>query len=289
MSSDAQVVIITGLSGSGKSCAARALEDEGFFVVDNLPLNLLQAFLDDSLRTRRYAGMVAVVIDIRNRELLADFVQVLDQSMAAGHQLEIVYFDAEEEVLIRRFSETRRRHPLTLTEQIAEGIALERELLRQIRDAATHLINTSWLTPHQLRQQVIQLFGRRNEPLPLAVLVQSFGFRYGVPSGSDIVLDVRFLPNPHFDHALQQLTGLDQAVRDFVLNNPVGREFLQHLRGLLDFLLPQYRQEGKSYLTISIGCTGGRHRSVSIVETLNTLLSGEGVQIDLMHRDIAKR
>jgi len=289
MSSDAQVVIITGLSGSGKSCAARALEDEGFFVVDNLPLNLLQAFLDDSLRARRYAGMVAVVIDIRNRELLADFVQVLDQSMAAGHQLEIVYFDAEEEVLIRRFSETRRRHPLTLTEQIAEGIALERELLRQIRDAATHLINTSWLTPHQLRQQVIQLFGRRNEPLPLAVLVQSFGFRYGVPSGSDIVLDVRFLPNPHFDHALQQLTGLDQAVRDFVLNNPVGREFLQHLRGLLDFLLPQYRQEGKSYLTISIGCTGGRHRSVSIVETLNTLLSGEGVQIDLMHRDIAKR
>lgn len=287
--SNERVVIITGLSGSGKSCAARALEDEGFFVVDNLPLNLFQAFLDDSLRARRCDGMVAVVIDVRNRELLADFAQVLHQAMAAGHQLDIVYFDAEEEVLIRRFSETRRRHPLTLTEKIAEGIALERELLQQIRDAATHLINTSWLTPHQLRQQVIKLFGRRNEPLPLAVLVQSFGFRYGVPSGSDIVLDVRFLPNPHFDHDLQHLTGLDQAVRDFVLNNPIGREFLQHLRGLLDFLLPQYRQEGKSYLTISIGCTGGRHRSVSIVETLSKLLSGPGVQVDQMHRDIAKR
>jgi len=287
--SNERVVIITGLSGSGKSCAARALEDEGFFVVDNLPLNLLQAFLDDSLRARRYDGMVAVVIDVRNRELLADFAQVLHQAMAAGHQLDIVYFDAEEEVLIRRFSETRRRHPLTLTEKIAEGIALERELLRQIRDAATHIVNTSWLTPHQLRQQVIRLFGKRNEPLPLAVLVQSFGFRYGVPSGSDIVLDVRFLPNPHFDHDLQHLTGLDQAVRDFALNNPVGREFLQHLRGLLDFLLPQYRQEGKSYLTISIGCTGGRHRSVSIVETLSTLLTGAGVQVDQMHRDIAKR
>jgi RNase adapter protein RapZ len=287
--SNERVVIITGLSGSGKSCAARALEDEGFFVVDNLPLNLFQAFLDDSLRARRCDGMVAVVIDVRNRELLADFAQVLHQAMAAGHQLDIVYFDAEEEVLIRRFAETRRRHPLTLTEKIAEGIALERELLQQIRDAATHLINTSWLTPHQLRQQVIKLFGRRNEPLPLAVLVQSFGFRYGVPSGSDIVLDVRFLPNPHFDHDLQQLTGLDQAVRDFVLNNPTGREFLQHLRGLFDFLLPQYRQEGKSYLTISIGCTGGRHRSVSIVETLSKLLSGSGVQVDQMHRDIAKR
>jgi len=287
--SNERVVIITGLSGSGKSCAARALEDEGFFVVDNLPLNLFQAFLDDSLRARRCDGMVAVVIDVRNRELLANFAQVLHQAMAAGHQLDIVYFDAEEEVLIRRFSETRRRHPLTLTEKIAEGIALERELLQQIRDAATHLINTSWLTPHQLRQQVIKLFGRRNEPLPLAVLVQSFGFRYGVPSGSDIVLDVRFLPNPHFDHDLQHLTGLDQAVRDFVLNNPTGREFLQHLRGLLDFLLPQYRQEGKSYLTISIGCTGGRHRSVSIVETLSKLLSGSGVQVDQMHRDIAKR
>jgi len=287
--SNERVVIITGLSGSGKSCAARALEDEGFFVVDNLPLNLLQAFLDDSLRARRYDGMVAVVIDVRNRELLADFAQVLHQAMAAGHQLDIVYFDAEEEVLIRRFSETRRRHPLTLTEKIAEGIALERELLRQIRDAATHIVNTSWLTPHQLRQQVIRLFGKRNEPLPLAVLVQSFGFRYGVPSGSDIVLDVRFLPNPHFDHDLQHLTGLDQAVRDFALNNPVGREFLQHLRGLLDFLLPQYRQEGKSYLTISIGCTGGRHRSVAIVETLSTLLTGAGVQVDQMHRDIAKR
>ncbi|HKI50666.1 MAG TPA: RNase adapter RapZ [Geothermobacteraceae bacterium] len=284
-----RVVIITGLSGSGKSCAARALEDEGFFVVDNLPLNLLQAFLDDSLREKRYSGLLAVVIDVRNRELLADFARVLDQARETGHQLDIVFFDAEEEVLIRRFSETRRRHPLTLTETIADGIALERELLTQLRDAATRIVDTSWMTPHQLRQQVVQLYGRHEAPLPLIVLLQSFGFRYGVPSGSDIVLDVRFLPNPHFVPDLQQQTGLDKPVRDFVMKNPVCKEFLQQLRGLLDFLLPQYRQEGKSYLTISIGCTGGRHRSVSIVEILSELLPAAGLQIDTLHRDIAKR
>lgn len=284
-----KVIIITGLSGSGKSCAARALEDEGFFVVDNLPLNLLQSFLDDSQRGNRYEGMLAVVIDVRNREFLADFAEVLEQARASGHEVEIVYFDAEEDVLVRRYSETRRRHPLTFNEKIAEGIKRERELLQQVRDAATRIIDTSWMTPHQLRQQVAQLFGKRAVPLPMAVLVQSFGFRYGLPSGSDIVLDVRFLPNPHFDHELQQLTGLEQPVQDFVRDNPTGREFLRHLQVMLDFLLPQYRREGKSYLTISIGCTGGRHRSVSIVEMLRDLLPRDGVQIDIQHRDIGKR
>lgn len=284
-----KVIIITGLSGSGKSCAARALEDEGFFVVDNLPLNLLQAFLDDPQRGNRYAGLLAVVIDVRNREFLADFAQVLEKARASGHEVEIVYFDAEEEVLIRRYSETRRRHPLTFNEKIAESIELERELLRQVRDAATRIIDTSWLTPHQLRQQVARLFGKRATPLPLAVLVQSFGFRYGLPSGSDIVLDVRFLPNPHFDHALQPLTGLEKPVQEFVRDNSICRDFLSHLQDLLGFLLPQYRREGKSYLTISIGCTGGRHRSVSIVEILRDLLPRDGVQIEILHRDIAKR
>jgi UPF0042 nucleotide-binding protein len=286
---DERVVIITGLSGSGKSCAARALEDEGFFVVDNLPLNLLQAFLDDSLRTKHYAGMVAVVIDVRNREFLADFTKVLEQAKESGHQLDIVFFDAEEDVLLRRFSETRRRHPLTRTEKVAEGIALERDLLQQIRDASTRIVDTSWMTPHQLRQQVVQLFGKRETPLPLAVLLQSFGFRYGVPTGSDIVLDVRFLPNPHFVPDLQQLTGLADSVQEFVLGNQICREFLQYLQQMLNFLLPQFRQEGKSYLTISIGCTGGRHRSVSIVESLRQLLPREGFHVDYVHRDIGKR
>jgi RNase adapter protein RapZ len=287
--SDERVVIITGLSGSGKSCAARALEDEGFFVVDNLPLNLLQTFLDDSLRSKRYAGMVAVVIDVRNREFLADFVKDLEQAKDSGHQLDIVFFDAEEDVLLRRYSETRRRHPLTRTEKIAEGIALERGLLQQIRDASTRIIDTSWMTPHQLRQQVVQLFGKRESPLPLAVLLQSFGFRYGVPPGSDIVLDVRFLPNPHFVSDLQHLTGLTSVVQEFVLGNQTCRDFLRHLQQMLNFLLPQYRLEGKSYLTISIGCTGGRHRSVSIVESLRQLLPRDGVHVEIAHRDIGKR
>jgi len=284
-----RVVIITGLSGSGKSCAARALEDEGFFVVDNLPVNLLQSFLDDSLRTRRYSGMVAVVIDVRNREFLVDFAQALKQAEETGHHLDIVFFDAEDAVLIRRFSETRRRHPLIMTDNIDEGIALERDLMQQIRDAATRIIDTSWLTPHQLRQQVVRLFGKRETPMPLAVLIQSFGFRYGVPPGSDIVLDVRFLPNPHFEHHLQHLTGLEESVQNFVIDNQTCRDFQRHLEDLLHFLLPQYRQEGKSYLTISIGCTGGRHRSVTIVEKLRNLLPPAGIQIDFQHRDIAKR
>jgi RNase adapter protein RapZ len=287
--SDERVVIITGLSGSGKSCAARALEDEGFFVVDNLPLNLLQTFLDDSLRTRRYAGMVAAVIDIRNREFLSEFVTDLEQAKAAGHELDIVFFEADKDVLIKRYSETRRRHPLTRTEKVAEGIILELDLLQQVRDASTRIIDTSWMTPHQLRQQVIELFGKRETPLPLVVLLQSFGFRYGVPPGSDIVLDVRFLPNPHFVPDLQHLTGLASSVQDFVLGNQTCRDFLQYLLQLLNFLLPQYRQEGKSYLTISIGCTGGRHRSVSIVESLHQLLPRDGLHVDIAHRDIGKK
>lgn len=284
-----RIIILTGLSGSGKSCAARSLEDEGYFVVDNLPLNLLQPFLLDSLQAHRHGGKIAVVIDVRNREFLTSFQQNLDLAQTTGAILEIVFFDADDEVLKRRYSETRRRHPLAGTDQIAAGISRERDLLQQVRSCATRIIDTSWMTPHQLRQQVASLYSGDDTPLPMAVLLQSFGFRYGVPSGSDIVLDVRFLPNPHFVRELQALTGLDPAVQDFVLNNKVCKEFMQHLEKMIAFLLPQYRQEGKSYLTISIGCTGGRHRSVSLVEHLRKLPQQEGVEVKINHRDVGMR
>jgi len=284
-----RVIIISGLSGSGKSCAARALEDEGFFVVDNLPLNLLHRLLVDVRAGVLTSDNLAVVIDVRNREYLAGLEATLEQLRSAGIDFEIIFFDAADEVLVRRYSETRRRHPLARTEQVTEGIARERQLLQQIKNNATRIVDTSWTTPHQLRRELVQSLDEDGPQQPLAVLLQSFGYRYGVPSGSDLVMDVRFLPNPHFIPELQPLTGEDQAVREFVLNNPVCQEFMKHFEGLLHYLLPRYRQEGKSYLTVSIGCTGGRHRSVSVVEHLRQRLPQEGILLETAHRDIAKR
>lgn len=284
-----RVVIITGLSGSGKSTAARALEDEGFFVVDNLPLALLPQFLTLAEQGVRFTADVAVVIDVRNRDFLAGLESTLQAVREAGYRLEIFFFDAADEILLRRYSETRRRHPLTQHEAVSEGIRRERRLLGGLRNLATQIIDSSRLTPHQLRAQVVQTARGGEALVPLAVHVQSFGFRYGIPPDSDLVIDVRFLPNPHFVPELQGQTGLDPAVSEYVVSRPLCREFLQHLQGLLHFLLPHYRQEGKSYLTISIGCTGGRHRSVAIVEALRPSLAGDGVVLQVLHRDIDKR
>jgi UPF0042 nucleotide-binding protein len=284
-----RVVVITGLSGSGKSSAARALEDEGFFVVDNLPLALLPELLDLINQGVRFTSEVAVVIDVRNRDFLAGFEATLQQVVAGGHTLEIYFFDASDEVLIRRYSETRRRHPLGTKDGVTGAIIQERQLLTRLRDLATEMIDTSLLTPHQLRARVVQIVHGQGGGLPLAVQLQSFGFRYGIPAASDMVMDVRFLPNPHFVPELQPLSGLDAAVSDFVLSQEGSQEFLRHFKGFLAFLLPQYQAEGKSYLTISIGCTGGRHRSVAIVEELKAWLAADNVTLQVSHRDIAKR
>jgi len=284
-----RVVIITGLSGSGKSTAARALEDEGFFVVDNLPLALLPQFLELAEQGARLAADVAVVIDIRNRDFLTALGSTLQTVREAGYHLDIFFFDAADEILLRRYSETRRRHPLTQAEGVSEGIRRERRLLGGLRSLATQIIDSSRLTPHQLRAQVVQTARGGEGLLPMVVQVQSFGFRYGIPPDSDLVIDVRFLPNPHFLPELQGLTGLDQAVSEYVVSRSPCSEFLKHLQGMLQFLLPHYRREGKSYLTISIGCTGGRHRSVAIVEELRPSLVGEGVALQVLHRDIDKR
>jgi len=284
-----RVIIITGLSGSGKSTAAHALEDEGFFVVDNLPLALLPQFLDLAEHGARFAADVVVVIDIRNRDFLASLESTLQTVRESGYRLDIFFFDAADEILLRRYSETRRRHPLTQSEGVIEGIRRERRILGGLRNLATQVIDSSRLTPHQLRAQVVQTARGGEGLLPLVVQVQSFGFRYGIPPDSDLVIDVRFLPNPHFLPELQGLTGLDPAVSEYVVSRPPCSAFLQHLQGMLQFLLPHYRREGKSYLTISIGCTGGRHRSVAIVEELRPSLAGEGFALQVLHRDIDKR
>jgi UPF0042 nucleotide-binding protein len=284
-----RVIIITGLSGSGKSTAARALEDEGFFVVDNLPLALLPQFLTLAEQGVRLTSDVAVVIDIRNRDFLAGLEATLQAVRESGFQLEVFFFDAADEILVRRYSETRRRHPLTLHEGVSEGIRRERQLLGELRNLATLIVDSTRLTPHELRAKVVQIAGGGEGLLPLVVQLQSFGFRNGLPPESDLVFDVRFLPNPHFVPELQGQTGLDPAVSEYVISQPACHQFLGHLRELLQFLLPHSHTAGKSYLTISIGCTGGRHRSVAIVEALRPSLAGERVALKTIHRDIEKR
>ncbi len=283
-----RLIIITGLSGSGKSTAARALEDDGFFVVDNLPPVLLPRFLELTQGERGDHPGIAVVMDVRSRNFLLGCEQVLKELADQGHLVEIFFFDATDEILVRRYSETRRRRPLALKESVQEGILRERMLMAQLRKISTTIIDTSQLTPHQLRDKVVNAARGEEGSSPLAVCLQSFGFRYGVPPASDLVMDVRFLPNPHFVKELRPLTGLDSSVSQFVLTQTPCREFLKRFAELLEFLLPQYRFEGKSYLTISIGCTGGRHRSVSIVEALKPVFSVDGLSLEVLHRDIAK-
>lgn len=282
------LVIITGLSGSGKSTAAHALEDDGFFVVDNLPPALLPSFLTLSAESGMEQRKLAVVIDARNRDFLSDFDLHLQNLVAAGHQVEIFFFEADDETLSRRYSETRRSHPLASGGSVADGIYAERKLLLGLRGLATRLIDSTGLSPHQLRAQILRFIRSDNEAPPLQILMQSFGFRYGLPTGSDLVMDIRFLPNPHFIETLRPFSGLDTAVADYVLNQPDAREFLDRFKFLLDFLLPHYQREGKSYLTISIGCTGGRHRSVVVAAHLADLLRARNFDVRQIHRDIDK-
>lgn len=281
-----RLLIISGMSGSGKSTAARVLEDQGFFVVDNLPLVMLPAFME-----RVQAGLqpntdVAVVIDVRNRGFLADYSVTRDLLQQAGYKPEVLFFEAADAVLQRRYSETRRAHPLAAG-SVQAGIDLEREQMRTFRDEATRIIDSSSLHSRQLREVMLAYLDDRAET-PLIVNLESFGYRYGLPPAADLVFDVRFLPNPHYIEELRPLTGLDETLRSYVLQQPVCQEFRRYLDQLLGFLLPHYAAEGKSYLTIAIGCTGGRHRSVSIVEALYGSFPDTKVSLRKNHRDVEK-
>ncbi len=282
-----RLLIITGLSGSGKSTAARVIEDQGFFVVDNLPLVMLPDFMQRAGEGLNPKADVAVVVDVRNRGFLTDYDKIFEQLRQDGYALDILFFEAADDVLQRRYSETRRSHPLAGSETVQDGIERERRQLHMLRDSATKIVDSSNLNTRQLRDLMLDFLGEEHESL-LIVSLESFGYRYGLPPASDLVFDVRFLPNPHYIDELRPLTGLDPTLREYVLSQQACRDFRHHLDLLLVFLLPHYRAEGKSYLTVAIGCTGGRHRSVSIVEDLYNSFPDTDIVLRVNHRDIDK-
>lgn len=276
-----KVVIVTGVSGAGKSTGLRALEDLGFYCADNLPMPLLPKFIE-LLGAREEIARAALVVDARSGDFLDDATPVLSALRAAGHQVEVLFLDAPDDALLRRFSETRRRHPLA-GGNVREGIAEERKCLEPLRAEANQIIDTRDLTVHGLRALVLERFGRAESRL--AVTLLSFGFKHGLPTEADIVLDVRFLPNPFFIEGLSGQTGQDEPVRRFVLDNPETRLLLAKAEDLLSLCLAAFEREGKSYATVAIGCTGGRHRSVAVAAELGRRL-GNVASIQVRHRDL---
>jgi UPF0042 nucleotide-binding protein len=282
-------VVLTGLSGSGKSQAIRALEDLGYFCVDNLPVTLLPMLAELTLRAGTEISRAAVVVDVREGKMLKEFPRVY-KSLKKRKNLNpaLIFLEAAEPALVRRFSETRRPHPLAPDRSAIEGIHEEREAMRAIRKLADHVIDTSEMTVHELRHVFTGVAAGSTPGSQLVVTILSFGFKHGIPVDSDLLFDVRFLPNPHFVPALRQYTGRDQEVVRYLDRSAATHEFLDHTLNLLKFLIPQYAHEGKTYLTIGIGCTGGRHRSVAIAEALRKGLAGiPGVRLRVKHRDIA--
>lgn len=274
-----QIVIVSGLSGAGKSTALRALEDVEFYCVDNLPLPFL-AELVEYMAKEGDGDKLAVAIDARQKKWLTQWREQLTQLRGAGHRLEVMFLEATDEALLRRFSETRRRHPLS-GDDVHEGVRRDREICAELRVGAA-IIDTTNLNMHQLKAIIQDRYGGTGK---LSVTMVSFGFKHGLPVDFNLVFDVRFLPNPYFEPTLTHFTGRDPEVARFVLDNKDGKELVDKVEGLLRFSLPQFQHEGKLYVTIAVGCTGGRHRSVAIVEELRRRLAGEW-DILVRHRDV---
>ncbi|PYQ09717.1 MAG: RNase adapter RapZ [Acidobacteria bacterium] len=285
-SPEARLLIITGLSGSGKTHVARALEDIGWFCVDNLPSALIPRFAE-LIRGSEELRRSALVVDMREREFLKQFPHVFRRLRGRGGlAVSVLFLEADEKVLVRRFSETRRPHPLAINQPAIEGIREEREALKPIRKMADLILDTSDYTVHQLREYIREHYDVRHEAAPLVLSVMSFGYKYGVPSEADLVFDVRFLPNPNFVRSLKALTGNDKAVIRYMRRQKDTGVFLDKMKSFLSYVVPRYIREGKSYLTIGIGCTGGRHRSVMIANALAEALGGQGYPVRVRHRDL---
>jgi RNase adapter protein RapZ len=284
-----KIFIITGLSGSGKSTAIAAFEDAGYYCVDNMPVDLLPKFLKLPIRHSDEVTGLAFVMDLREKGFLSKYKKVFDSIKQSGCSFEILFLEADEDILLRRFSLTRRHHPLSHGKTLADNIRIEREKLHDLKAAADRVINTSRYNLHELKAIILDIALKSKKNIsPMNIYVLSFGYKFGIPADADLIIDVRFITNPFFKPELRDLDGENEKVRNFVLKRRATKTFMKKYLDLLDYLIPLYEKEGKVYLTIAVGCTGGRHRSVPIAGRIFEHLKKTGVQISLSHRDIAR-
>lgn len=282
-----ELVIISGMSGAGRSTAAKCLEDLGWFVVDNLPPSLIPTMVELGARSQGAVARIAVVVDVRGRGFFDNLVAALTDLDNAGVRRRTVFLEASDDALVRRFENVRRPHPLQGDGRIVDGITEERDLLRELRGDADLVIDTSALNVHELRAKMDAQFSGDQEP-ELRATVMSFGYKYGLPVDADLVVDCRFLPNPHWVPELRQFTGQDEEVSRYVFEQPGAKEFLDRYAELLRIVAAGYRREGKRYVTLAVGCTGGKHRSVAMAERLTRRLTADGVETVLVHRDMGR-
>lgn len=285
-----KMLIVTGMSGAGKTTAVQSLEDLGYFCVDNLPPTLIPKFAEMCAQSAQTINNIALVVDIRGGEFFNTLFEVLSQLEKQGVEFEILFLEASDETLVRRYKESRRRHPLGNHGEILRNIREERSRLRDLRGRANKVIDTSNLTNQQLKEEIINLFGQdTGRESRLHITVISFGYKYGIPLDSDLVIDVRFLPNPHYVDDLRPLTGNDVRVQKYVMESEVTKEFMSKFCGLIEFLIPRYVDEGKTTLMIAIGCTGGMHRSVTLANRIGDILVNKGYRVTVRHRDINRK
>lgn len=285
---DVRLVIITGMSGAGKTQVVRTMEDLGYFCVDNLPPMLIPKFAELCAQSAGRVNKIGLVVDIRGREFFDTLVQTLEELEKQGHRYEMLFLEASDETLIRRYKESRRRHPMAPHGRISEGIARERERVDHVRGRATKIIDTSELSTANLRSKVTSLFTSEHEYQRMNITVVSFGFKYGIPLDADMVFDVRFLPNPFYVESLRRKSGEIAEVGDYIWKWPITQQFMEKVVDFVDFLVPNYIKEGKSQLIIAIGCTGGMHRSVFVAGKIYESIKNKGYKVNLDHRDIKK-
>lgn len=283
-----RLLVITGLSGAGKTQALQSLEDQGYFCIDNLPPAFIVKFVELCAQSQGKVSKAAIVCDLRGGEFFTSLTEALRDLEREGFHYEMLFLEASDETLVRRYKESRRRHPLSPQGRLLEGIYEERKQLEELRGQAHNIIDTSNLLSQQLRRKIIELYGEEQGPGQLAVSVISFGFKYGVPLDADLIIDVRFLPNPFYVEDLRPLTGEHPLVQKYIFDNPVAQEFMKRYLYLLEYILPYYVKEGKSHLVIGVGCTGGQHRSVAIAERVGSFLKEQKFTASVKHRDSSR-